>query len=71
MNFNPYFFIIKSGKAIDQIKERLKDKQCLVDVMMVERCGMADEMIYKGIDAIDELANYLSTIIVKEKGERR
>ena len=63
--------LMKAGKAIDQIKERLKDKQCLVDVMMVERCGMADEMIYKGIDAIDEHANYLSTIIVKEKGERR
>ena len=39
------------------------------DVVMIERCGMPGEAIYRSAEEIPEDAGYYSLIIVKDKKE--
>ena len=57
--------LMKSGKKIVQVKERLKDMDA--EALMVENCGMDNERIYTSTEEIPEDAGYYSLIIVKEK----
>lgn len=57
--------LMKAGKNMKQVKEQLLEMQA--EGMMVERCGMPGEMVYKFIEEIPEKAGYYSLIIVKEK----
>jgi len=60
-----------SGKSLARLKalleEQQKDKK--LSVYCVENCGMADERIRLGAEALEENGSYLTTLIVKDEGE--
>jgi precorrin-2/cobalt-factor-2 C20-methyltransferase len=58
------YVLMKSGKKMQQVKEILAASG--KDVVMVENCGMENEHIYRGVEAIPDDAGYYSLIIAKE-----
>lgn len=56
--------IMKMGKNMEQVKAWLKASGAAV--MMVERCGMPGERVFRTVDELDESAGYYSLVIVKE-----
>ena len=57
--------LMKSGKKIADVKERIKEKN--LKAVMIENCGMENEKVYEDLDHIPEKASYYSLIIVKEQ----
>lgn len=57
--------LMKSGKAIEQVKELLKEKGMLSRAMMVQNCGMENERVFHSLENADHDASYFSVIIVK------
>ncbi|MCI8332970.1 MAG: precorrin-2 C(20)-methyltransferase [Lachnospiraceae bacterium] len=58
------YVLMKSGRKMQEVKKRLLESGR--DVVMVENCGMENEHIYRGADAIPDDAGYYSLIIAKE-----
>lgn len=60
---------MKSGRQRKQLKERLEEemKSKKLEVYCVENCGMENQKITCGLEEWQELAGYLSIVIVKEK----
>lgn len=56
--------LMKSGKAILDIKERLSDRRA----MMVERASMANERVYKDLNELEEQPVYFSLIVIPSEG---
>lgn len=59
--------LMKAGKKMGEVKMQLKALDA--NVVMIENCGMENEKIFEGVDAIPEDAGYYSLIIVKENKE--
>lgn len=57
--------LMKAGKKMGEVKAQLKAMDA--DVVMIENCGMENEKIFVGTDAIPADAGYYSLIIVKDK----
>ena len=68
LNYSGTRVLMKSGKKIGRVKERLMQEDC--DVFMVENCGMETQRVFHSAQEIPEDAGYYSLIIVKEKKER-
>ncbi len=62
------YILMKSGRKMNRVKELLRESGR--EVIMVENCGMEEEHIYHGVDAIPDDAGYYSLIIAKEPGLR-
>lgn len=62
---------MKSGKSFARLKALLEEqqKEKKLSVYCVENCGMADERIRLGAEALEENGSYLTTLIVKDEGE--
>ena len=62
---------MKSGKSLARLKALLEEqqKEKKLSVYCVENCGMADERIRLGAEALEENGSYLTTLIVKDEGE--
>lgn len=58
--------LMKAGKQFGKVKQQLLEKPG-VQCMMVEKCGMAGEQIYRDLKEMPENAGYYSLVIVKEK----
>lgn len=58
--------LMKSGKTIGKVKEKLKSRGLLEKAMMVECCTMENERVYKSLAGIDNDKSYFSIIVVKE-----
>lgn len=60
---------MKSGKKLAQLKVLLTEqaKTTKLQVIVAENCGMENERIHTGLDAIDPQAGYLTIVIVKEE----
>lgn len=58
---------MKSGKSLARLKALLEEqqKEKKLSVYCVENCGMADERIRLGAEALEENGSYLTTLIVK------
>lgn len=61
---------MKSGKHMAGLKEALAELRG-ADIKAVENCGMKNERVYMTLEDIDEKAGYFSTVIVREKGEKK
>lgn len=59
--------LMKSGKSIERVKEILRQKGS--PAVLVERCGMPGEAIYKNLESLDSSPGYFSVVIVKEGQE--
>lgn len=57
--------LMKAGRQIGKVKQRLHDADLKVSVSMVENCGLPGERIYREISEIDEDAGYYSLLIMK------
>ncbi len=57
--------LMKSGKNILNIKDKLKKYNLLEKAKMIECCFMENEMIYEDIESLSENSSYFSIIIVK------
>lgn len=58
--------LMKSGKSILDVKEKLKSKNLINQAKMVECCYMENEKIYENLEELTENSSYFSIIIVKE-----
>ncbi len=59
--------VMKSGKAIGNLKEVLKEKAKNCEVKAVSNCGLANQVICNNVDEISEDASYFTTVIIKEE----
>jgi precorrin-2/cobalt-factor-2 C20-methyltransferase len=57
--------LMKSGKAIEQIKTILQEKKLLKNAKMVQRCGMEGERVFASLEEADNDTGYFSIIVVK------
>ena len=57
--------LMKNGKSILEVKEKLKQKNLIAHSKMVECCYMKNEKIYENIKDVNENSSYFSIIIVK------
>lgn len=58
---------MKSGRAIVDLRERLREKDMLDKARMVVKASMEDEEIFESLDEMDEKASYFSIVLVKEE----
>ncbi len=56
---------MKSHQQMEKIKDRIRRSGR--EAMMVENCGMKDEVVYRQLEEIPDDAGYYSLIIAKEK----
>jgi precorrin-2 C20-methyltransferase len=61
--------LMKSGKSIMEVKEKLRNKHLLEQSKMVECCFMENEKIYENLEEVTENSSYFSVIIVKEESK--
>jgi precorrin-2/cobalt-factor-2 C20-methyltransferase len=52
---------MKAGRGLDRIKPGLAGRS----VFLVENCGMPDEKIYAGVEALPDETGYFSLLIVR------
>ncbi|TYQ12736.1 UNVERIFIED_CONTAM: precorrin-2/cobalt-factor-2 C20-methyltransferase [Acetivibrio alkalicellulosi] len=57
--------LMKSGKSIFKVKEKLEKLNILDRAKMVECCFMENERIYESLSEFEKESSYFSTIIVK------
>lgn len=57
--------IMKMGKNMAKTKQEIVEAN--MEAVMIERCGMKEEKIYRTAEQIDESAGYYSLLIVKNK----
>lgn len=60
--------LMKAGKAIHDVRDRLERDGNLDKAAMVECCGMENERVYRSLKELDDSASYFSVIVVKDKG---
>ncbi len=58
--------LMKAGKAILEVRDRLAARGELQNAALVERCGMKGERIVSELDTLDDPTGYFSIILVKE-----
>ena len=58
--------LMKAGKAILEVRDRLAARGALQNAALVERCGMKGERIVSDLDTLDDPTGYFSIILVKE-----
>lgn len=56
--------LMKSGKKMKEVKEQLLKTD--LTVVMVENCGMEQEMVYSSVSEIPDSSSYYSLIIAKQ-----
>lgn len=61
--------LMKAGKAILTVREKMKAQGTLQQAALVERCGMKGERIITDLDSLDDPTGYFSIILVKEGGQ--
>lgn len=59
--------LMKSGKSLGKIKERILQHPEKWTAKMVERCGMEGERVFSSAEEIDPEAGYFSIVVVKDK----
>ncbi len=59
--------VMKTGKAMPEIKAILKERGQDHHVMAVQNCGLPNEVVCKSVDEIWDDASYFTTMIIKEK----
>ena len=56
---------MKAASKMDTVKKTLLEQKA--GAVMVENCGMENEMIFRGTEQIPDQAGYYSIIVVKEQ----
>lgn len=59
--------LMKAGKGITAVRDRLAAEGKLKTAAMVECCGMKQEKIYRSLEELTGDASYFSVIVVKEE----
>ncbi len=59
--------LMKAGRAIGEVRDRLAAEGKLNHAAMVECCGMENQKIYRSLADLDGDASYFSVIVVKEE----
>lgn len=61
--FDGTLIIMKAGSKLKELKSQIQS--CEKTAYLIENCGMQDEKIYSGLDAIPDKSGYFSILIVK------
>ncbi|WP_087066072.1 precorrin-2 C(20)-methyltransferase [Intestinibacillus massiliensis] len=61
--------LMKAGKSICAVRDRLAEDGKLDDAAMVECCGMENEKVYHTLRDLSDASSYFSVIVVKEGKE--
>ena len=61
--FDGTLIIMKAGNKLKELKSQIQS--CEKTAYLIENCGMQDEKIYSGLDAIPDKSGYFSILIVK------
>lgn len=61
---------MKSGRGLKELISALRLRQEttkeLYEISAVSNCGMSDEKVYHGLDELETVEGYLTTVIVKK-----
>lgn len=60
---------MKSGKAVQELRDKLAERGELDNASMVANCGLPDEKIFEHLADIDDDGDYFSVVIVKGDAE--
>lgn len=58
--------LMKAGKSLPQLLSRLKERNRLDKAMLVQNCGLPNEIVLKTIPTDFDATGYFTTVIVKE-----
>lgn len=58
--------LMKTGKALGEVKAQLKARGLYERAQMVQKCGMEGERVFEHLDDADDGASYFSIIVVKD-----
>ena len=56
---------MKSGKAVQELRDKLEERGELDQASMVANCGLPDEKVFQHLADIDDDGDYFSVVIVK------
>ena len=56
---------MKSGKAVQELRDKLAERGELDNASMVANCGLPDEKVFEHLADIDDDGDYFSVVIVK------
>jgi precorrin-2/cobalt-factor-2 C20-methyltransferase len=56
---------MKSGKAVQELRDKLAERGELDKASMVANCGLPDEKVFEHLADIDDDGDYFSVVIVK------
>lgn len=57
---------MKSGRAVQELRDKLRARGELENASMVANCGLPDEKVFEHLADIDDDGDYFSVVIVKE-----
>ena len=57
---------MKSGRAVQDLRDKLAERGMLDNASMVANCGLPDEKIFEHLADIDDESDYFSVVIVKD-----
>ena len=58
--------LMKAGKSILEVRDKLAARGALQNAALVERCGMEGQRIVTDLSTMDDSTGYFSIILVKE-----
>lgn len=59
--------VMKTGKAMAEVKKILKERGLEEQTMAVQNCGLPDEVVCRSLNEISDDLGYFTTMIIKEK----
>lgn len=59
--------LMKANSAILDVRDVLREENMMDQAVMVEKCGMSDQKIYRDLNELEEQTSYFSTIIVTDR----
>ncbi len=62
--------IMKAGRSLNLIIEKLKKRDLLQDSAMIINCGLPGEKIYRDLENADDAKGYFATILIKKESEK-
>lgn len=62
--------LMKAGKELLAVRDKLQQRGQLTNAVLVERCGMAGERIWRDWSTLHEPTGYFSVVLVKEQQQQ-
>lgn len=69
LGWNGTKVLMKTGRSIEKVKAKLKERGLYCHAKMVQKCGMEGERVFASLDDTDADTSYFSIIVVRDGGK--